>query len=183
MKLADWLTLAVLGALVAAIWWGRKRGQQRLAASLSAAHAQGFAEGGAAAATAAALQSVNVSVNGERRREDRTAIAARDDHDDYHDLDGAALHHYLATRFPGLLERVRADYDRAHDDRTVFTDVDDRGAGGASDHNGEHARHPADRWALVRRVGTRQEGPVSDRELPGMWERADFEGGLDEVRP
>jgi hypothetical protein len=24
---------------------------------------------------------------------------------------------------------------------------------------------------------------VPDDELPGMWERADFEGGLDEVRP
>lgn len=25
--------------------------------------------------------------------------------------------------------------------------------------------------------------PIPDNELPGMWERADFEGGLDEVRP
>lgn len=56
MRVSDWVTLAVLGAVVLAIVMGKRKGQAARAAAL----AQAFADGGKAAALAAARSSVDL---------------------------------------------------------------------------------------------------------------------------
>lgn len=49
----------------------------------------------------------------------------------------------------------------------------------------DDSKEPCDLRPLLYRddpIPDLEDDPISDLELPGMWERADFEGGLDEVR-
>lgn len=68
---------------------------------------------------------------------------------------------------PGGIEGWSLDWRRRHltHHLTVFPNVDQR-----------------TRDNLAELASTAEAAP-SDSELPGMWERADFEGGLEEIRP
>lgn len=100
MKLADWVTLGVLGAVVGAVVLARRRGKAAAAAALAAAHAEGHAAGFAAAEAAAAAIAVGNRVDVHVGHSVRDSNDRRDDYDQLeYDHDHRAA---LASRGPAL---------------------------------------------------------------------------------
>jgi hypothetical protein len=150
MTWQDWVTLASLAGIVAAVVLGRRKGRGRFAASIAAATATG--EANARAELAAQLtQSVTVVAN--------SSDSAGTD-----DVLLAALHRIAASGdgggMPGLnrsgsSNELPAGSDLGqHSDyndlvRSVYNDLDDRASRSqlvARSHSGEHDRQLADEW-------------------------------------